>query len=213
MGEIRYIGFETKDIQEKILDKLYYKICMKYEAIVIGVSAGGMNAMKTILSSLPAEYGIPLILVQHIGPRSDGTWIRVLRDFSKIKIKEAEEKEKIEPGTVYVAPPNYHLLIEKDKTISLSTSERVNFSRPSIDVLFESASDAYGDGLIGIVLTGANSDGAKGLKKIKENGGLAIVQDPLYSEVSLMPESAIRAGPVDYILFLEKIAELLIRLD
>ncbi|MDQ7244465.1 chemotaxis protein CheB [Leptospira borgpetersenii] len=186
---------------------------MKYEAIVIGVSAGGMNAMKTILSSLPAEYGIPLILVQHIGPRSDGTWIRVLRDFSKIKIKEAEEKEKIEPGTVYVAPPNYHLLIEKDKTISLSTSERVNFSRPSIDVLFESASDAYGDGLIGIVLTGANSDGAKGLKKIKENGGLAIVQDPLYSEVSLMPESAIRAGPVDYILFLEKIAELLIRLD
>ncbi|MBE8398656.1 chemotaxis protein CheB [Leptospira borgpetersenii] len=186
---------------------------MKYEAIVIGVSAGGMNAMKTILPSLPAGYGIPLILVQHIGPRSDGTWIRVLRDFSRIKIKEAEEKEKIGPGTVYVAPPNYHLLIEKDKTVSLSTSERVNFSRPSIDVLFESASDAYGDGLIGIVLTGANSDGAKGLKKIKENGGLAIVQDPLYSEVSLMPESAIRAGPVDYILSLEKIAELLIRLD
>lgn len=122
-------------------------------------------------------------------------------------------KGKIEPGTVYVAPPNYHLLIERDKTVSLSVTERVNFSRPSIDVLFESASDAYGDRLIGIVLTGANSDGAKGLKKIKENGGLAIVQDPLCSEASLMPESAIRAGPVDHILSLEKITELLIRLD
>ncbi|EKR63832.1 protein-glutamate methylesterase CheB [Leptospira weilii str. 2006001853] len=186
---------------------------MEYEAIVIGVSAGGMNAMKAILPSLPAEYGIPLVLVQHTGPRSDGTWFRILGDLCNIKIKEAEEKEKIESGTVYAAPPNYHLLIEKDRTFSLSISERVNFSRPSIDVLFESASDAYGDRLIGVVLTGANSDGAKGLKKIKENGGLAIVQDPLYSEVSLMPESAIRAGPVDYILSLEKITELLIRLD
>ncbi|EKO32055.1 protein-glutamate methylesterase CheB [Leptospira santarosai str. CBC379] len=186
---------------------------MNYEAIVMGVSAGGMNAMKTILPSLPSEYGIPLILVQHIGPRSDGTWFRILGDLCNIRIKEAEEKEKIEPGTVYVAPPNYHLLIERDKTVSLSVTERVNFSRPSIDVLFESASDAYGDRLIGIVLTGANSDGAKGLKKIKENGGLAIVQDPLCSEASLMPESAIRAGPVDHILSLEKITELLIRLD
>ncbi|ASV10690.1 MULTISPECIES: chemotaxis protein CheB [Leptospira] len=186
---------------------------MNYEAIVMGVSAGGMNAMKTILPSLPSEYGIPLILVQHIGPRSDGTWFRILGDLCDIRIKEAEEKEKIEPGTVYVAPPNYHLLIERDKTVSLSVTERVNFSRPSIDVLFESASDAYGDRLIGIVLTGANSDGAKGLKKIKENGGLAIVQDPLCSEASLMPESAIRAGPVDHILSLEKITELLIRLD
>ncbi|MDI7200735.1 chemotaxis protein CheB [Leptospira santarosai] len=179
----------------------------------MGVSAGGMNAMKTILPSLPSEYGIPLILVQHIGPRSDGTWFRILGDLCDIRIKEAEEKEKIEPGTVYVAPPNYHLLIERDKTVSLSVTERVNFSRPSIDVLFESASDAYGDRLIGIVLTGANSDGAKGLKKIKENGGLAIVQDPSCSEASLMPESAIRAGPVDHILSLEKITELLIRLD
>ncbi|MDI7204593.1 chemotaxis protein CheB [Leptospira santarosai] len=186
---------------------------MNYEAIVMGVSAGGMNAMKAILPSLPSEYGIPLILVQHIGPRSDGTWFRILGDLCDIRIKEAEEKEKIEPGTVYVAPPNYHLLIERDKTVSLSVTERVNFSRPSIDVLFESASDAYGDRLIGIVLTGANSDGAKGLKKIKENGGLAIVQDPLCSEASLMPESAIRAGPVDHILSLEKITELLIRLD
>ncbi|MDI7156548.1 chemotaxis protein CheB [Leptospira santarosai] len=186
---------------------------MNYEAIVMGVSAGGMNAMKTILPSLPSEYGIPLILVQHIGPRSDGTWFRILGDLCDIRIKKAEEKEKIEPGTVYVAPPNYHLLIERDKTVSLSVTERVNFSRPSIDVLFESASDAYGDRLIGIVLTGANSDGAKGLKKIKENGGLAIVQDPLCSEASLMPESAIRAGPVDHILSLEKITELLIRLD
>ncbi|AVQ12511.1 Protein-glutamate methylesterase CheB [Leptospira santarosai] len=186
---------------------------MNYEAIVMGVSAGGMNAMKTILPYLPSEYGIPLILVQHIGPRSDGTWFRILGDLCGIRIKEAEEKEKIEPGTVYVAPPNYHLLIEKDKTLSLAVTERVNFSRPSIDVLFESASDAYGDRLIGIVLTGANSDGAKGLKKIKENGGLAIVQDPLCSEASLMPESAIRAGPVDHILSLEKITELLIRLD
>ncbi|WP_061249501.1 chemotaxis protein CheB [Leptospira alstonii] len=186
---------------------------MNYEAIVIGVSAGGLNALKAILPTLPVQYGIPLIIVQHIGPRSDGEWFRILGKLSNVKIKEAEEKEKIEPGTVYVAPPNYHLLIEKDRTLSLSISERVNFSRPSVDVLFESASDVYGDKLIGIVLTGANSDGAKGLKRIKENGGLAIVQDPSTAEISLMPESAIGTGPVDYVLSLEKIAELLIRLD
>ncbi|EMY79804.1 protein-glutamate methylesterase CheB [Leptospira weilii serovar Ranarum str. ICFT] len=186
---------------------------MNYEAIVIGVSAGGLNALKTILPTLPVRYGIPLIIVQHIGPRSDGEWLRILGRLSNVKIKEAEEKEKIEPGTVYAAPPNYHLLIERDRTISLSVSERVNFSRPSVDVLFESASDVYGDKLIGIVLTGANSDGAKGLKRIKDNGGLAIVQDPLTAEFALMPESAIGAVGVDCILSLEKIAELLIRLD
>ncbi|WP_061296287.1 chemotaxis protein CheB [Leptospira interrogans] len=186
---------------------------MNYEAIVIGVSAGGINAMKTILPTLPTQFGIPIVIVQHIGARSDGEWFRILEKLCNIKIKEAEEKEEIKSGMVYVAPPNYHLLIEKDRTFSFSIGERVNFSRPSIDVLFETASEVYEDKLIGVILTGANSDGAQGLKKIKENGGLAVVQDPLTAEIALMPRSAIEATSVDYVLSLEKIAELFIRLD
>ncbi|MBW0435681.1 chemotaxis protein CheB [Leptospira yasudae] len=186
---------------------------MKYEAIVVGVSSGGLNAMKTIFSALPADYEIPLIVVQHLSPRSDGEWIRILGRSCRIKIKEADEKETINVSTVYVSPPNYHLLIEKNRTFSLSADERVNFARPSVDVLFESASEVYGEALIGIVLTGANSDGANGMKKIKANGGLAIVQDPTTAEAPFMPEAAIRACSVDYVLSLEKISEFLIRLN
>ncbi|RHX79266.1 chemotaxis protein CheB [Leptospira yasudae] len=186
---------------------------MKYEAIVVGVSSGGLNAMKTIFSALPADYEIPLIVVQHLSPRSDGEWIRILGRSSRIKIKEADEKETIEGPAVYVSPPNYHLLIEKNRTFSLSADERVNFARPSVDVLFESASEVYGEALIGIVLTGANSDGANGMKKIKANGGLAIVQDPTTAEAPFMPEAAIRACSVDHVLSLEKISEFLIRLN
>lgn len=141
---------------------------MKYGAIVIGVSAGGLNAMKTILPTLPAQFGIPIVVVQHIGARSDGEWFRILEKLCNVKIKEAEEKEEIKSGVVYVAPPNYHLLIERDRTFSFSIGERVNFSRPSIDVLFETASEVYGDKLIGVILTGANSDGAQGLKKLRK---------------------------------------------
>jgi two-component system, chemotaxis family, protein-glutamate methylesterase/glutaminase len=185
---------------------------MKYKAIVIGVSSGGLNAMKTLLPALPADFPLPVIIVQHIGPRSDGTWIGLLNNMCALRVKEADEKEKIERGNVYVAPPNYHLLVEKDETFSLTVDEKVNFARPSIDVLFESAAVAYKDRLIGIILTGANSDGTAGMKKIKENGGLTIVQDPDTAESSFMPASVITSITVDYVLAMENIINLVLNI-
>ena len=185
---------------------------MQYEAIVIGVSAGGMNALKFIFSVLPSGFSIPIILVQHVSARSDNEWIKLLNDKSNLTIREADEKEKIETGNVYIAPANYHLMIENDKTFSLTIDEYVNFARPSIDVLFESAAEAYKDKLIGIVLTGSNSDGTNGIMRIMECGGLAIIQDPKTAESSTMPASAIAAIQPDYILSLKKIVQLLIEL-
>jgi two-component system chemotaxis response regulator CheB len=185
---------------------------MKYEAIVIGVSSGGMNAMKVIFSHLPKNFKTPVIIVQHIGKQSNNQWIELMNITSNIFIKEADEKEKITRGIAYIAPPDYHLLIEKTKTFSLSVDERVNFARPSIDVLFESAAEAYKSRLIGVILTGASSDGTRGLKRIKECGGVTIVQDPATAESEYMPSSAIEAMQVDYILPLEGIINLLIKI-
>jgi len=186
---------------------------MNYEAIVIGVSSGGMNALKFIFATLPAGFSIPIIIVQHVSPRSDNEWIKVLNENSNLTIKEADEKEKIEQGNVYIAPANYHLLIEEDKTFSLTIDERVNYARPSIDVLFETAAEAYKNKLIGMVLTGSNNDGTLGIKRIKECGGLAIIQDPVTAESSYMPASAIAAIDPDYILSLEEIIELIKKID
>ena len=186
---------------------------MHYEAIVIGVSSGGMNALKIICSALPIDFNIPVIIVQHLSAHSDSYWINLLNEKSHLNVKEADEKEKIEKGTIYIAPPNYHLLIEKDKTFSLTIDERVNFARPSIDVLFESAAEAYRNTLIGIVLTGSNSDGTKGIKRIKDCGGLAIIQDPKTADSEYMPKSAIAAIVPDYILQLEDIVALLVKIN
>lgn len=186
---------------------------MRFEAIVVGVSSGGMNAMKVMFSLLPKDFNTPIIIVQHIGAHSDSQWIKLLNDKSNLPLKEADEKEKIENGKVYIAPPNYHLLIEKDRTFSLTIDERVNYSRPSIDVLFESAAEAYKNKLIGVILTGANNDGSNGIKRVKECGGLAIIQNPETAESAFMPKSAIAAIKPDYVLSLEGITELLITLD
>jgi two-component system chemotaxis response regulator CheB len=185
---------------------------MNYSAVVIGVSAGGMNALGAILPRLPANFPLPVIIVQHISSNSDAFMIRHFNSLSKITVKEADEKEPIKPGVAYFAPPNYHLLIEEDHTFSLSIEGRVNYSRPSIDVLFESALDAYCSKLIGIILTGANNDGSRGLKKIKDCGGLAIVQDPKTAEVSAMPEAALKISKIDHVLQLEEIAPFLIKI-
>lgn len=186
---------------------------MRFEAIVVGVSSGGMNAMKVMFSLLPKDFNTPVIIVQHIGAHSDSQWIKLLNDKSNLPIKEADEKENIENGKVYIAPPNYHLLIEKDRTFSLTIDERVNYSRPSIDVLFESAAEAYKNKLIGVILTGSNNDGSNGIKRVKECGGLAIIQNPETAESAFMPKSAIAAIKPDYVLPLEGITELLITLD
>ncbi|MEI6420815.1 MAG: chemotaxis protein CheB [Lentisphaerota bacterium] len=184
-----------------------------FKAIAIGASAGGFTALKTILSKLKGDLSATVLIVQHTSPNSGDYMSKHLDSMSKLKVKEAEEKEKLKPGTAYIAPPNYHLLVEYDETLSLSVDERVNFSRPSIDVLFESASDVFGNALIGIVLTGASGDGSAGLKRIKDAGGLTVVQDPRTAEVSTMPEAAIAAvGKPDHVLSLEDIAKLLNRI-
>lgn len=180
-----------------------------FEAVVLGVSAGGMHALKTIVQALPAAFSLPIAIVQHLGPQSEAYLAEHLNRFSAIEVKEAEDKETLRPGTAYLAPASYHLLIEPDRSFSLSVDDKVNYSRPSIDLLFESAADAFGDALIGVVLTGANSDGAQGLRAIKQRGGLAVVQNPDTAEASRMPRAALAATAVDHIVDLERIAMLL----
>ncbi|MCP4154149.1 MAG: chemotaxis protein CheB [bacterium] len=178
-------------------------------AIVIGVSAGGLNALRHILPKLPEGFPLPVMIVQHLSPDSDGYMVHCLDQCCQLTVKEVDEKESIKPSTIYIAPPNYHVLVEEDFTFSLSVEARVNYARPAIDVLFESAADVYGPHLLGLVLTGANSDGSRGLKEIKENGGLTVVQDPKSAESSVMPESAITATRIDYILPLDEIGKFL----
>ncbi len=181
-----------------------------YRAVVIGASAGGLAALKALFSGLRAGFPLPILVVQHTSADAGSFMTGYLDSLSRIRVKEADEKERILPGTAYVAPPNYHLLVEPEETLSLSADERVNYSRPSIDVLFESAVDVFGPALIGIVLTGANDDGSVGLKRIKDAGGLTVVQDPSTAEVPTMPLAAIAAvGTADHVLAVEKISDLL----
>ncbi|OOM82083.1 chemotaxis response regulator protein-glutamate methylesterase [Clostridium puniceum] len=183
-----------------------------YKVIVIGASAGGMEAIKTILMPFGEGFAASILIVQHLSTHSDGYMARYLNERCKINVKEADEKEKIVEGNAYIAPSNYHLLVEKDETLSLTVDPKVNYSRPAIDILFDSAAEVYRDELIGVILTGANSDGSKGLKKIKELGGLTIVQDPSTAEADFMPKAAIKITEVDYILSLNKISNKLIKL-
>jgi two-component system, chemotaxis family, protein-glutamate methylesterase/glutaminase len=180
-----------------------------FECVAIGASAGGLQALRTLLSGLPAAFPIPIVIVQHVGPRGDFYLSEVLDRATAIAVKEAEDKELMHSQTAYVAPAGYHLLVERDGTLSLSVDEKVNFCRPAIDPLFESAADAFGQGLIGIVLTGANADGAKGLVRIKEKGGYAIVQDPRSAESPCMPQAAIEAVRVDKVLDLDDVSSFL----
>ena len=177
----------------------------RFEAIVIGGSAGAMTALSTLLPCFPKEYRTPVIIVLHLHPRQDHYFLEHFDKLCALKVKEADEKENIQAGTVYFAPPNYHLLIENNRTFSLSTEEKVNYSRPSIDVLFESAANVYGPRLAAIILTGANNDGAEGLRLIKEKGGLAIVQDPQSAESSYMPGAALQAVQPDFVFGLAEI--------
>jgi two-component system, chemotaxis family, protein-glutamate methylesterase/glutaminase len=176
------------------------------KAIVIGASAGALEALSVILPSLPANYGLPVFVVVHLPPDRRSILAELLQAKCGIEVHEAEDKEPISGGTVYFAPPDYHLLVETDKSLSLSNDEPVLWSRPSLDVLFESAADAYGPGLIGIVLTGANQDGAKGLRAVTEAGGTAIVQSPAGAYASAMPEAAIAECPGARVMSLKEIA-------
>lgn len=183
-----------------------------FRAIVIGVSTGGVHALGALLGGLPAAFPIPILIVQHIGAETGDGLARLLDRQSALRVKEADEQDVLMPGTVYLAPANYHLLVEADGLLSLSADPPVSYARPSIDVLFESAAEAFGAQLIGIVLTGANSDGSRGLTRIKRKGGIAIVQDPDDAEAAQMPLAALAATSVDHRLALTELPALLQKL-
>jgi two-component system, chemotaxis family, protein-glutamate methylesterase/glutaminase len=176
------------------------------EAVVIGASAGALEALSVILPALPAGFRLPLIVVVHVPPDKRSILAELFQAKCRIPVREAEDKEPISPGTVYFAPSGYHLLVETEKSLSLSSDEPVLFSRPSIDVLFESAADAYGSALIAIILTGANQDGAKGMRAVAEAGGVALVQNPDGAFASAMPEAAIEMCPGARVMSLDAIA-------
>jgi two-component system, chemotaxis family, protein-glutamate methylesterase/glutaminase len=177
-------------------------------ALVMGASAGGIDAVGTLLSALPRPLSVPVLVVVHVAKGSKTAW-PLLFPRSTAPIFEAEDKTLAEPGSVHFAPPDYHLLVDTYGQLSLSVDERVNFSRPSIDVLFESAALAYGAGLLAIVLSGANSDGAQGLAAIQERGGLCWVQAPHTAAATAMPRAAALAVPEAQVLPLLEMAEAL----
>jgi two-component system, chemotaxis family, protein-glutamate methylesterase/glutaminase len=183
------------------------------EAVVIGASAGGVQALLTLLSDLPASFRLPMVAVLHLPDDRDSELAEIFQHRLAITVREAADKESIAPATLYFAGSGYHLSVEMDRSFSLSCEAPVHYARPSIDVLMESAADAYGAGLAGILLTGANFDGAAGLAKIRQRGGLTVVQDPVEAQVRTMPDAAIRKRQPNLILTLDGIRRLLLQLD
>ncbi|MEZ0391984.1 MAG: chemotaxis protein CheB [Pseudobdellovibrionaceae bacterium] len=185
---------------------------MQIKMIAIGASAGGISAFQKILSSLRGDFQIPIVMVQHLSARSNGPHGMGIQRYTSLKVREIEDKMPLEKGGVYLCPPGYHVLLEKDSCFALSVDEPVHFSRPSIDVFFESAASVFAKALTGVLLTGANEDGALGLFEIKKRGGITIVQSPQTAELSMMPSSAIKIFQPDLILDLAEISAFLNRL-
>lgn len=177
-----------------------------FDIVLIGASAGGMNILPDIISGLKEFFPLPIIIVNHLAPSSDNYFVSILKNHTSLKVKEADEKEDISKGYIYTSPPNYHLLIEDDRTFCLSVDQRYNYARPSIDLLFFSAAEVYKSKTIAVILTGANNDGAKGSEKINKKGGILIVQDPSTAYMPIMPQSVIDLCKPDFILSPEKIA-------
>jgi two-component system, chemotaxis family, protein-glutamate methylesterase/glutaminase len=183
---------------------------MAFELIVIGGSLGGMRALETVLEGLPKEFPMAVAVVLHRSADPPADRLRlILQRHARLKVEEPMDKDVILPGCIYVAPPDYHLLVEAG-SLALSTEGVVSHARPSIDVLFETAAEAYGPGVIGIVLTGANSDGARGAARIKARGGYLIVQDPETAESPVLPRAAIAAAPADRIVTVTEISPILL---
>lgn len=182
------------------------------EAVVVGGSAGALEVIVSILRELPAEFPLPVVIVLHVLPDKPSHLTQVLSDRTPLAVKEAEDKEPLRPATVYVAPPNYHLLIERKRCFSLSMDEPVYFSRPAIDVLFETAAVAYGPALAGVLLSGASEDGAHGLAAIHSAGGVAAVQLPSSASSPTMPEAGLRQVPEAHVLRSHEIGAFLVDL-
>jgi two-component system chemotaxis response regulator CheB len=182
-----------------------------FDLVVMGGSAGAIDVLRAILSRLPVDFPAAVAVVIHIPAHGPGLLPEVLTTPGAPRMKVAEDKEPILPGTIYFAPPDYHLLVESGRTFALSLDERVHFSRPAIDVLFESAAAAYGDRVAGVILSGANADGSQGLRAIAAAGGMTVIQSLESSEMIAMPAAALQAAPDSFEVGVGGIAELLRR--
>ena len=184
-----------------------------FKIIVIGVSAGGIDALSEIITKLPASFSLPIAIVQHLHPEQNDYMVKHFNKLCQLNVQEAIDKTIIKKGNIYFAPPDYHLLIEDDETFSLSCDEKVCYARPSIDVLFKSTVDVYGSSTIAVILTGANSDGTEGIAYIKDKGGMTIAQNPDTAYASIMPQSAIDTGKINKVLTLNEISNILQALE
>lgn len=191
----------------------YFKLTNKYKAVVIGGSAGSFQGITRILASLPKDFPLPIFLCLHRLKHVRNGFVEALSIKSTKPIVEPYDKENIRRGCVYLAPANYHMCIELGNSIALSTEEMTNNSRPAIDHTFETASYVYRDKLIGILLSGANKDGAYGMMRLKERGGLTIVQDPQESMINAMPNAAISQAKIDHVLTIDRIIDFFLELD
>lgn len=190
----------------------HFNITKTYKAIVIGGSAGSFQVISKILSSLPKDFDIPIMMCLHRLRHVRNGFVEALNIKSNIKIEEPYDKETIKRGKIYLAPANYHLCVELGNTFALSTEELINNSRPSIDMMLQTAAYAYRDKLVGILLSGANKDGAIGMKKIHDRGGLTLVQDPKECLIDTMPSSAIKITQIDHVLSVDRIIDFLLEL-
>lgn len=183
----------------------------RYDVIAIGASAGGLTALIEVLAPIPQGFPASILIVQHLHPRHKSLLAPLLANKTALHVKQAEHGEPLLPGVAYVAPPDEHLLIGPGK-VQLVHSQLVHFSRPSIDLLFESVAGTYGSRCIGVVLTGSGRDGAAGIRAIKEAGGTTLAQDPAHSEFRVMPEAAVATGCVDLVLTVAEIGKMLVQL-
>ncbi|MFB3882649.1 MAG: chemotaxis protein CheB [Armatimonadota bacterium] len=183
-----------------------------FDVVAIAASAGGLRALIEVLSHLPVEFPAAVVVVQHLDPRHRSLMAEILSRGTALHVKQAEEGDRLEPGTAYIAPPNRHLLVNPDGTLSLSSSELVRFVRPSADLLLESVAGSYRDRAIAVVLTGTGSDGAMGVEAVKKMGGTVIAQDERTSEFYGMPGAAVKTGAVDFVLPLDEIYNALVTL-
>ena len=183
-----------------------------YDIVAFAASAGGLKAITEVLKNLPTNFPAAIMVVQHVSPLHHSLIPNILSHKTTLRVKQAEEAEPVTPGTVYIAPPNYHLSITDNKTLSLTQTERVHFVRPSADLLFDSVATVYKDRCIGVVLSGTGNDGAMGVQAIHNVGGTVIVQDEKTSDFSGMPRAAIHTGAVNFVLPLTKIASVLLSL-
>lgn len=183
-----------------------------FDVVAVAASAGGLKALSTLLNDLPADFPAAVVVVQHLDPHYRSMLAHILSSRTAMRVVEAREGAVLEPATAYIAPPNHHLLVTVEGTISLSSTEVVHFVRPSADILFESVARCYGPRAVAVVLTGTGVDGATGVKAVKEKGGTVLAQDEETSDFYGMPGSAVQTGGVDRIIPLDGIADVLINL-